>query len=156
NLLEGRSADFGVAPPGYYGAVAWTAIGVALPVLLIGFAASARRATGLAVIVLVYVLLHTIIPHKEFRFMMPHAPLFLALSSVGLLSLLDVLRSPAKPAPRARASRADRRAARRSAAAPAAAAAPAWRVHAALWAVAGLLALAMSWRTARATFEDFG
>ena len=162
NLVEGRSADFGVEPLAYYAQVFWSAVGVSSLALAIGLAEGARRAKGLAVVVLLYVLAHTLVAHKEFRFMMPIVPLMLTLSSVGLAGLIgrvlatrtaDVAVAPfgGERARRRRRTR-DRAAAKQQRPAEAAG----FRVRSPIWVVAGVLAAAMGWQTARASFDDFG
>jgi|SRR6185503_9097283 len=131
NLIEGRSAEYGVAPAWYYMEVFWSAIGVSAVAVVAGFAAVARRATGLLLIVLLYVAAHTAVPHKEFRFLMPIVPLMLALSGAGLAVLIGrVWNMPKAGAP--------------------------LHVRPVAWVVAGVLAATMGWRAAYATFDDFG
>jgi GPI mannosyltransferase 3 len=162
NLVEGRSADFGVEPLTYYVQVFWSAVGVSSLALAIGLVACVGRATGLLVIVLVYVLAHTLVAHKEFRFMMPIVPLMLALSGVGLAACVGRfltmpmagLAAASKHTRRAR-GRPDKR--RRGAGKQSREYDPApSQVRRAIWVIAALLAAAMGWHTARASFEDFG
>jgi phosphatidylinositol glycan class B len=162
NLIEGRSADFGVEPFTYYLEVFWSALGVSIFAVAIGLWESVRRATGLVVIVLLYVFAHMLVAHKEFRFIMPVVPLMLALSGVGLavfigrfLGTSTVGRAAASP----RMSRAHRRRDQRRRGAAMESGerdtTPS-HVRTTIWVVAGVLAVAMGWRTARASFEDFG
>jgi phosphatidylinositol glycan class B len=152
NLIEGRSAAFGVEPPAYYLEVFWSAVGVSSVAVGLGLLASTRRAPGLLGIVFLYVVAHTLVPHKEFRFLMPIMPLMLTLSGVGLARLIghllarpDVTRAPGR-----------RRRQRRSGD-PGGSPTPAvTRVRAPIWVVAGVLAVAMAWRSAHASFDDFG
>jgi hypothetical protein len=157
NLIEGRAADFGVEPAAYYGTVFWTAGGASMLAVIIGLCAAARRAAGPLVIVLVYVLAHVLVPHKELRFMMPIVPLMLALSSVGLTAVIRDLAARVTgrarvPPKRARRRGRDGRAATRTAQTERAA----LRVWVAVWGLSGVLAAAMLWRAAHATFDDFG
>jgi phosphatidylinositol glycan class B len=89
-----KSADkFGAYPFGYYAGVAWQIAGPALIVIAVGLIASARLAPKLLALVVLYVLIHSIVPHKEFRFLMPVMPLALALSGAGLCELATRVRS---------------------------------------------------------------
>jgi hypothetical protein len=162
NLIKMNfSTGVGVESRGYYVKVAWSAVGPSLLALVIGLFESAGRAGGLVVVVLLYVLAHTLVPHKEFRFMMPIVPLAMALSGVGLAILVSRLfgapiANPAEGSKhQGRAQGAFRRDrgtddhGRDGARAPD-------RVRIAIWAVAFGLAGLMGWRAAHATFHDFG
>jgi phosphatidylinositol glycan class B len=84
-----KSGDkFGRYPFYYYATVAWTAVGPTILLIVAGLLLSARLAPKLFLIVVGYILLHSAIPHKEFRFIMPVVPLGLALSAVGIVSAL--------------------------------------------------------------------
>jgi phosphatidylinositol glycan class B len=154
NLIEGRSADFGVEPFAYYATVPWSAVGVSILAVAVGLWECARRAAGFLVIVLAYVFAHMLVGHKELRFMMPVVPLMLALSGVGLAIFIDRFHRAPAPARTRRTRGAQRR--RDAAAQSVAGTASPFGVRATVWLVAGVLALGMSWRTARASFEDFG
>ena len=91
NLFLGRSTEFGSSPWWYYLQTAWTSTGVSLVLVALGIMAAWRRAPALVAIVVAFVLAHSVIPHKEFRFLMPVVPLLVALSSVGLVVLLGRL-----------------------------------------------------------------
>jgi hypothetical protein len=84
NFLEGRAALFGTEQFGYYGRVAAAALGPALVVLLAGWLLALRRARGLALLVAVYLLVHSLVPHKELRFLVPVVPLALTVVAIGL------------------------------------------------------------------------
>lgn len=85
NLIEGKSAAYGVEEAGYYLTVAWTSTGVAFVPLLFGFVASVRRALGLALVAATYVAIHSLVAHKELRVLVPVLPLILALAGAGLV-----------------------------------------------------------------------
>jgi hypothetical protein len=89
NLIEGRSAKYGVAPLLYYAKVAWTSTGIPIVLILAGALAAWRRAAGFLWVALAYVLAHALVPHKEFRFLMPIVPLLLATSGVGIARILE-------------------------------------------------------------------
>lgn len=80
-----KSADkYGAYPFAYYAEVAWNIAGPATIAIAIGLWVSARLAPKLLAIVLGYVLVHCIVPHKEFRFLMSVMPLAFALAGAGL------------------------------------------------------------------------
>jgi GPI mannosyltransferase 3 len=85
-----KSADkFGASPFGYYAEVAWNIAGPAFLIIAAGFVLGVRLAPKLAALVLAYILIHCLVPHKEFRFLMPVLPLGLAISGAGLWSALQ-------------------------------------------------------------------
>jgi len=104
NLIEGKSSLYGTAPFHYYLSVAWSSTGLALIAILVGFLVSWVRAQGLWLLVVAYVLAHCLVPHKEFRFLMPIAPLFLALAGTGLAIITEELTSWRFPSTGATAS----------------------------------------------------
>ena len=159
NLVEGQSANFGTEPFSYYFTVAWSAVGISIIAIAVGLWTSARSAAGLLAIVVVYVLAHALVGHKEFRFIMPIVPLMLALAGVGLAALLARVRARGERAttpPERRARAARRQRDRTAGAAVRVGEAPQNRIATPVWIVAGVVALAMGWQTARASFEDFG
>jgi GPI mannosyltransferase 3 len=90
NLLKGQSgAVFGRAPFAFYLGILEAVSGPALVIMAAGFALGWARARGLFVIVAIYVLVHCIVPHKEFRFLMPVAPLAFVVAGVGLAWALE-------------------------------------------------------------------
>ena len=161
NLIEGRSAEYGVESAWYYATVFWSAAGVSSVGVLLGLAASARREVGLFLIVLLFAAAHTAIPHKEFRFLMPIVPLMLALSSVGLVMLIGRVLHPPEAgrniAP-ARPGRSGRQRASRKDNAPLARknSTALRQARPAVWIVGGVLAAAMGWHARYATFDDLG
>jgi hypothetical protein len=84
NALEGNAALWGVSPASYYAAVLWRCM--PLPLLCIALFAplAAGRAGGLLCIALGFAVLHSLVPHKELRFLFPALPLFCALAGVGM------------------------------------------------------------------------
>jgi len=151
NLVEGRSAAFGVEPPDYYIETLWSAVGWPSIAVAAGLAASASRAPALLAVVLLYIVAHTFVGHKELRFLMPVVPLALALSGIGLARLIERMVHP--PAPPGTRERQRHRHARRQ---PRRDVAPTLSVRNATWALAAVLGGAMAWHTAHATFDDFG
>jgi len=84
NWVQGRGALFGASPPGYYLRTLWTSMpwvaAVMVPAVLLG----ALRAPALAAAVALFVVVHSAIPHKELRFILPALPAAMALAGVGL------------------------------------------------------------------------
>jgi phosphatidylinositol glycan class B len=155
NLIEGKSAAFGVEPLAYYFEVFWSAVGVSIVAVIIGLVACVGRATGLVVVVLLYVLAHTLVPHKEFRFMMPIVPLLLALSGVGLAAFVDrVLAVTAVRGATSRGTGHRPGKGRRDVSPTHRPEEP--RVRKPIWVLACVLAVAMGWKTTHASFDDFG
>jgi phosphatidylinositol glycan class B len=90
--LKKSAYKFGAYPFSYYAKVAWTANGPAILVIVAGLALSVRRTPKLSALVIAYVLVHCLVPHKEFRFLMPIVPLALTLAAVGLADALGRVR----------------------------------------------------------------
>jgi hypothetical protein len=84
NLIDGRASEFGVSPGTYYLQTFFTAmplLTVAGAVLLrLGY----RRQRPLAQMCFVYLLLLSLIPHKEFRFVVPALPILCGLAALGV------------------------------------------------------------------------
>ncbi|HSP18454.1 MAG TPA: hypothetical protein VLQ79_03005, partial [Myxococcaceae bacterium] len=83
NWVQGRGALFGASPPGYYLRTLWTAMPALAALLLAGGVLGARRAPALAVAVVLFLAVHSAIPHKELRFILPVLPAAMALAGVG-------------------------------------------------------------------------
>ncbi|MGH7440227.1 MAG: hypothetical protein ACRENE_31430, partial [Polyangiaceae bacterium] len=75
NLLEGKAAQFGVEPFTFYAEVAWTSVGLAVIAIGSGLLFESTKALGPVLIVLAYLLAHSLEPHKELRFLLPVVPL---------------------------------------------------------------------------------
>ncbi|TSC29460.1 hypothetical protein [Corallococcus sp. Z5C101001] len=92
NVVQGKAAQWGTEPFGYYPRILRTA----MPVLSVVTGALALlalpRAWGLSALTAAFFLLHALQPHKELRFLVPVLPLFAALAGVGLDSVLRALR----------------------------------------------------------------
>jgi phosphatidylinositol glycan class B len=83
NLLEGRASAWGTSPPGYYLRRLFSSMPtLALPLLLFPWGA-ARKAPGLLAAVIASLALHSWVPHKELRFILPTLPLLCALAALG-------------------------------------------------------------------------
>ena len=98
NLVEGKASKWGTSAPGFYLDVAWTSTGPALALIPLGLAAIWTRARGLVLISIAYVVAHSLIPHKEYRFLMPIMPLVMGLAGAGLARIYAELALPRWPA----------------------------------------------------------
>ena len=99
NLIDGQAARYGVAGAGFYAEVAAASTGPAVVALALGCAFAARRAAAPLLIALAYVLAHMAVGHKEYRFVLPVLPLFLALAAAGLVLALQRVAAPRLVAP---------------------------------------------------------
>jgi len=87
NIVHHKAANFGVLPWYYFFATLFVHAGP-LPLLaLIGV----RRSPILGWLALAVLLPHSMISHKEFRYIYPVIPLMITLASIGLLDLFHVL-----------------------------------------------------------------
>jgi hypothetical protein len=95
-VIARRATQFRVEPAAYYLRTLWLAWGPAA--LLTGALAlsALRRAPALLLLAVGFVLVHSLIPHKELRFILPILPVWCALAGVGLQAWID--RAPAVPA----------------------------------------------------------
>lgn len=95
NVLEGRASEFGVEPFGYYAEHVWTSSPeltlVVVPLALLG----ALRRPGLFALVAAYFLAHSLVEHKELRFLLPMLAPLCALAAVGLDAVTPRARSVA-------------------------------------------------------------
>jgi GPI mannosyltransferase 3 len=83
NLVEGKSSRWGSSGPAYYLQVLWTSMPLVTACLIPLVLAAARRASQLLWIVLAYLVIHSCVGHKEFRFVVPALPLLYASAGVG-------------------------------------------------------------------------
>jgi hypothetical protein len=95
NLVESGASQWGIAKRGFYLRTLLATNGPAVLLVVLGFFAGLRRTWPLALLVLLYVVVLSSIPHKELRFVVPVLPLFLACGAVGLAGLLRKLPFPA-------------------------------------------------------------
>jgi len=90
NLVQGNAAKmWGESPWTYYFETLWTSTGWPIVIIALGLLCALPRALGLVAPVAAMIGAHTLISHKEFRFVMPVVPLALALAAVGLAVLAD-------------------------------------------------------------------
>jgi len=77
-VIEGRAAEWGTSPPGYYAEFIFRSMPIVAACLAIGLLAGLRYAPALSVLALLFLAGHSAIPHKEFRFILPMLPLAVA------------------------------------------------------------------------------
>lgn len=90
NLIQGKASLYGTEPLTFYFTTFAAVTGIAWLPLGAGFLASARRAPALFGSCVLFIVAHTLIPHKELRFLLPIFPLALALSAAGLVELFEL------------------------------------------------------------------
>jgi GPI mannosyltransferase 3 len=83
NLVEGRAAQWGVSEFVYYFRVLWTSMPTVTLVVALLIPLALIRAPGLELTCLAFLLLHSWIPHKEMRFLLPLLPVLFALAGIG-------------------------------------------------------------------------
>ncbi|HEY3587001.1 MAG TPA: hypothetical protein VGK85_07610 [Myxococcaceae bacterium] len=84
NWVQGRGALFGVSPPSYYLRTLWTSMPAVAALMVPAVLLGALRAPALAATVALFLGVHSAIPHKELRFILPVLPAAMALAGVGL------------------------------------------------------------------------
>ncbi len=90
NLIHGGASTFGVSPPAYYLRTLWTSSGPTVLLVGVGLVlAGVRRARAATAAVVAFLLLHSAIPHKEFRFVLPVLPLLMSVGAIGLAQILE-------------------------------------------------------------------
>lgn len=84
NLIEGKASIRGTADAAYYARTLFHSM--PLPALALGLfpALAVRRAPGVAWTAWAFLALHSVIPHKELRFILPVLPVLAGLLGVGL------------------------------------------------------------------------
>lgn len=92
NLVENQSVQYGVADATYYASTLGSATGPAVLALALGLVLAGRRAAAPLAVAIAYVLIHSGIPHKEVRFLLPVVPLLLAAAATGVASALASVR----------------------------------------------------------------
>jgi GPI mannosyltransferase 3 len=84
NLVEGRSANWGTASIVYYPVVLVRSMGAAGFLMLALAALALRCSPQLWVLGAAFLVAHSLIPHKELRFILPALPVACALAGIGL------------------------------------------------------------------------
>ncbi len=87
NLIEGKAAGWGVAPWHFFVTRSWESMPWVSVVLAAGLLGSLRKAPGLVFIALLFLVLHSVTPHKEYRFVLPVLPVLAALASIAVTEL---------------------------------------------------------------------
>jgi len=88
--VEGKMAALlGVYPFHYYFKTLYSSFGGLIIAVAVLSLVAWRRAATLLISALAFVLIHSLIAHKELRFILPTLPLFFALAAVGLTRLRD-------------------------------------------------------------------
>jgi hypothetical protein len=141
NLAEGKTALYGVEPWSFYLTGLGSAIGPALVLVIAGLVGVARRAPVLLGAVVLFLAAHSLISHKELRFVMPVVPIAIGLAGAGLAVLVERLARP----------REQRRSARGAAATRSRPARLAPQLV-----LGGIAAAAMAFHAVRMTFADVG
>lgn len=88
NLMLGGASTFGIEPFSFYATAMWSSVGPLLPLLIAFFCIGASFAPVLGAAVAAYVLAHCVLPHKEFRFLVPCLPLFGTVVAIGVERVL--------------------------------------------------------------------
>lgn len=83
NIVEFQSNPW-VGPLEFYARGAWTSMRWSGVVMALLSLLAIGRAPGIFLTAMTYAFLHSAIEHKEFRFILPAAPLFCALAGIGL------------------------------------------------------------------------
>jgi hypothetical protein len=90
NLIEGRSANWGTASIVYYPVVLIRSMGPAGFLLLALAVLAVRRNPQLWLLGGAFLVAHSLIPHKELRFMLPALPVACALAGIGLDQFIEL------------------------------------------------------------------
>jgi hypothetical protein len=88
-VVDGGAGVFGTSPWDYYLRHLLSANGPFILLAGAGLVVSARRAPWLVAAVASYVVVHSLVGHKELRFVLPVVPLALGLAGAGLGQILD-------------------------------------------------------------------
>lgn len=91
NIAQGRAAEFGEQGPGYYADMIHLALGPGTPAILGAVLLAGRRYWPLILALVVNLAVHTVIGHKEYRFVWLSVFLILVLAGIGSVNVLDWL-----------------------------------------------------------------
>jgi phosphatidylinositol glycan class B len=91
NVVEQQGGAWGISPWWYYFRYLWSSMPTIVPLFALGLVCAMRRATGLVLTILFFLAIHSLIPHKELRFIVPALPLFCACLGIGLSELPGIL-----------------------------------------------------------------
>ncbi|MGB7218747.1 MAG: hypothetical protein WBD07_08050 [Vicinamibacterales bacterium] len=87
NVVEGRSLEFGTEPWYWYGAILLATFGPLLLLALVG----SRRSPFLGWVALITVVAHSLLAHKEIRFLYPIVPIGITLAALGLSDIANTV-----------------------------------------------------------------
>jgi GPI mannosyltransferase 3 len=93
NLLHDRASDFGVTPAITYVVNFWTMWSIAIVPLVFAIVRGARRAPELTCVAIVNVTFHSLIGHKEYRFVFLSMTLLIIVAALGSVDWIAVLRT---------------------------------------------------------------
>ena len=88
-----HASEFGTSSWHYYVDTLLSANGVLILLVVVGIFAAARRAPGLIAIIVVYLVAHSVVGHKELRFLLPIVPIALGVAAVGLAVVVEATAS---------------------------------------------------------------
>lgn len=88
NLVADRSADYGVSPAWWYLKALFDLWGWAGIPIVAAALVGARRYPALLIAALVNLAVHSLVPHKEYRFILLTTTLFVTLGAIGSVDLL--------------------------------------------------------------------
>ncbi|MFT4027215.1 MAG: hypothetical protein QM676_10495 [Novosphingobium sp.] len=91
NIGQGRAAEFGEEGLLYYPQMIWLALGPATPAIVGAALLAGRRYWPLLLAVAVNLTMHTLIGHKEYRFIWLSVFLILVLGAIGSLNVVEWL-----------------------------------------------------------------
>ncbi len=94
NAVRQISDDYGRRPWYFYPGLLAAIWGAAFPPIIALVAIGARRAPGLLAVVGAILLTHSLVAHKEYRFIYPALPLLLTLAGLGTAELVRGLATP--------------------------------------------------------------
>lgn len=95
NAIEGRSKGYGVSPLGSY---VWTLF-LAFGPMLVFVLAGCRRSPFLGWMALIILASHSVLAHKEVRFLYPLIPLMVTLAALGVEEIMSNIRIRDRPFP---------------------------------------------------------
>jgi hypothetical protein len=84
NVIEGKASSFGTAPALFYFKYLWASCHWPILIFAAGILVIAREAWLFVFAVVLFLCVHSLIPHKELRFIVPILPLAVALGAAGI------------------------------------------------------------------------
>jgi GPI mannosyltransferase 3 len=97
HILDSHGWNENREPFAYYFEHLKSSMGVSFGIVLVGLALAWRRARGLVTFVVLAVVVTSLIPQKDLRYLLPMLPVALAVAAVGLSRLIDGLQGGAAP-----------------------------------------------------------